>query len=205
MIPSNRTDFSNPGHLTWLCRACGFRVTGVDLFPERSFVGGAPGNPLDLCAGENIPVAKADLRAEPLPFPDASFDVVLFNETIEHLEGRPHGVLAEIRRVLRPGGRLFLTTPNVAGIRNRLRLLLGKNIYTDLATLRTVEPHKLHHREYVLGELTALAAGCGLRPVRAAHLHFGKERPADTLFRAATALQPSLRSNLYLEAERPEG
>ena len=53
-----------------------------------------------------------DLQA--LAHPDATFDTVISCETIEHLE-RPRAALAEIARVLRPGGRLLLTTPNYLG------------------------------------------------------------------------------------------
>jgi ubiquinone/menaquinone biosynthesis C-methylase UbiE len=46
-----------------------------------------------------------------LPFADASFDVVTSFETLEHLYERS-SFLAELRRVLRPGGILILSTPN---------------------------------------------------------------------------------------------
>src|SRR5918992_3445275 len=46
----------------------------------------------------------------PLPFPDSSFDLVLCAETIEHVRDL-QGLLSEVRRVLRPGGTLALTTP----------------------------------------------------------------------------------------------
>jgi SAM-dependent methyltransferase len=49
-----------------------------------------------------------------LPFPDASFDVVLSNHVIEHVGGEAEQLvhLAEARRVLRPGGTLYLAVPN---------------------------------------------------------------------------------------------
>jgi SAM-dependent methyltransferase len=53
--------------------------------------------------------------ALPLPFADGTFDAVFAGELIEHLVDPAQG-LSEFRRVLRPGGRLILTTPN------RLRL-----------------------------------------------------------------------------------
>jgi 2-polyprenyl-3-methyl-5-hydroxy-6-metoxy-1,4-benzoquinol methylase len=46
-----------------------------------------------------------------IPCPDASFDTVFSCETIEHVPD-PARSVRELARVLRPGGRLFLTTPN---------------------------------------------------------------------------------------------
>lgn len=52
------------------------------------------------------------LNGERLDFPDASFDVVVCLEVIEHV-GDPLALLAEIARVLRPGGHVLLTCPSV--------------------------------------------------------------------------------------------
>jgi SAM-dependent methyltransferase len=49
-----------------------------------------------------------------LPYPTATFDTVICCETVEHLP-RPLVALAEVARVLKPGGRLLLTTPNYLG------------------------------------------------------------------------------------------
>lgn len=46
-----------------------------------------------------------------LPFGTATFDLVVLVEVIEHVPDK-HRLISEIARVLRPGGRLFLTTPN---------------------------------------------------------------------------------------------
>ncbi len=45
-----------------------------------------------------------------MPFPDETFDLVLMAETIEHVVD-PESLLWEVRRVLRPGGELAVTTP----------------------------------------------------------------------------------------------
>ncbi len=66
-----------------------------------------------------------------MPFPDGSFDCVIFGEVIEHLVD-PDAALTEIARVLRPGGRLVLTTPNLAAWYNRILLLFGvQPIFTE--------------------------------------------------------------------------
>jgi 2-polyprenyl-3-methyl-5-hydroxy-6-metoxy-1,4-benzoquinol methylase len=68
-----------------------------------------------------------DLRIVPSedtwPLPDASFDVVWAGETIEHVADTP-GWLAEVRRLLRPGGSLLLSTP-AHGLLARLWLALS--------------------------------------------------------------------------------
>jgi ubiquinone/menaquinone biosynthesis C-methylase UbiE len=45
-----------------------------------------------------------------IPMPDSTFDTALMSEVLEHLE-RPHDALSEAFRLLRPGGKLILTTP----------------------------------------------------------------------------------------------
>jgi len=57
-------------------------------------------------------VSKIDVMAsaDALPFDDASFDCVICTEVLEHCPD-PRSALAEVSRVLRPSGRVFLTTP----------------------------------------------------------------------------------------------
>jgi 2-polyprenyl-3-methyl-5-hydroxy-6-metoxy-1,4-benzoquinol methylase len=60
-----------------------------------------------------------------LPFADNSFDVVLLSEVIEHVAS-PEFTLRECRRVLRGGGAVALTTPNLWDVRRAYYPLLGK-------------------------------------------------------------------------------
>lgn len=50
------------------------------------------------------------LSATALPFRDATFDVILLSEVLEHVD-EPGQAISEIARVLKPGGRLLLTVP----------------------------------------------------------------------------------------------
>lgn len=69
-----------------------------------------------------IPFRRLDLE-EPLPFDAESFDVVLAVEVVEHL-GRPYEFLRECFRILKAGGTLILSTPNVLHLGSRVRFLL---------------------------------------------------------------------------------
>lgn len=69
-------------------------------------------------------VKIGDLNENKLPFPDDLFDLVTNLEVIEHLYN-PDNLIAEIHRVLRPGGTMVLSTPNLASWVNRILLLFG--------------------------------------------------------------------------------
>jgi SAM-dependent methyltransferase len=67
-----------------------------------------------------VPIEKVNIDRSPLPYADAQFDVVTCSEVIEHLENF-RALLREAHRVLKPGGVLVLTTPNVLNAYSRLR------------------------------------------------------------------------------------
>lgn len=71
----------------------------------------------------------ADLD-EPLPFEDASFDVVVAGELLEHLRD-PGRLVREVLRVLRPGGTFVASVPNAYRLKNRLRFMLGRKPEDD--------------------------------------------------------------------------
>lgn len=62
-----------------------------------------------------------------LPYPSASFDLVIMIEVIEHVMQKEE-LLKELCRVLRPGGHLFLTTPNPESFALKLELFLWANL-----------------------------------------------------------------------------
>src|SRR4029077_3692044 len=61
------------------------------------------------------PVIAMDIESERFPFDDESISDVVFTEVLEHLFRNPAWTLFQINRILKPGGRLFLTTPNACG------------------------------------------------------------------------------------------
>jgi SAM-dependent methyltransferase len=85
-----------------------------------------------------IETVVADVE-EPLPFAEASFDVVVAGELFEHLRF-PRDVVDEIRRVLRPGGLLAGSVPNAFNVQNRLRFLRGLHPERDRTHLHMFRP-----------------------------------------------------------------
>lgn len=86
-------------------------VVGLDLPAEDDArLGFSPQSLEQFSAGKRVAVYG---RGEDIPFPDESFDVVLMIEVIEHVEGDAQ-TIREVARVLKPGGRLIVTTPNGA-------------------------------------------------------------------------------------------
>lgn len=94
-----------------------------------------------------------------LPFPDASFERALCLDVLEHLayEEQPRA-LAEIFRVLRPGGELLVSVPNLAHLQSRIQFLLRGRL------IRTASEYK-HPGDRPAGEYLQLARAAGFRLV----------------------------------------
>ncbi len=106
----------------------------------------------------DFPYWNVNLEKDRVPVEDARYDLVLFCEILEHMTHDPLACLVEIRRLLKPGGRLILTTPNVARLENVARLALGENLYDPYSGYG---PYGRHNREYTQRELHALLVHAG--------------------------------------------
>jgi SAM-dependent methyltransferase len=97
----------------FLARDRGCRVVGLELsdFGCRHMMDAL-----------GVPAVRADV-VRPLPFKDASFDVVFWGDNVEHLLD-PMSTLLEIKRVTRPGGRIVITCPNAGALHYRWRYLV---------------------------------------------------------------------------------
>lgn len=167
--------------------ALGFEAIGVDIVPDPFVVGKR------IAEYNRIPfdVAGADARA--LPFADARFDHVTLVETFEHIfaEDRPRAV-AECFRVLRPGGRIVLSTPNHASLVERAKRVLVRHswiraklpsmCYPDLGTTRDDYHPYRYHRPLPDHEIVALLRGAGFRVDRVAHFLFMLKNTPNALY-----------------------
>lgn len=141
---------STPPVLTKALAGLGYQIEGIDIAPDR-FAG--------TIERLGLSIHRCDLEREPLPFAEASFDGIICNEIFEHLRGDLIAIFEEILRIMKPGGRLILTTPNVRSVEGFLRFLLagrsiscGGGIYDEYNKLRTLG-HMGHVREYTAKEV----------------------------------------------------
>ncbi len=92
---------------------------------------------------EEAAFTLADMN-EPLPFDDGDFDAVVSIEGIEHIR-RPFDFVNECARILKPGGLLILTTPNISALRSRWRWLLTGFHHKGAWPLVENDPLPRHH------------------------------------------------------------
>ncbi|GAA0419340.1 hypothetical protein Acor_29060 [Acrocarpospora corrugata] len=107
------------------CGDGGITRMAVDAAPGHRVIGmDWAAAPLRTASGKGLTVVRGGAAHPGLPVASGRVDVVIFSEVIEHLVD-PDAAIVELRRVLRPGGHLLLSTPNLAAWFNRGMLLLG--------------------------------------------------------------------------------
>ncbi|MDO8594550.1 MAG: class I SAM-dependent methyltransferase [bacterium] len=102
------------GYWSEILRKAGYKVTSIDQ--ERTYPNVDSGSRYEQ-------MQPVDIN-KPLPFPDGSFDLIWCTEVIEHLD-RHTLAISEMRRVLKPKGRMIITTPNSFFWLHYLLLLFG--------------------------------------------------------------------------------
>ena len=107
-----------------------------------------------------VPGYFVDLETMPIPAEDETFDIVLCCEVLEHMDVDPMFMLEQINRVLKPGGRLVLTTPNITSSRGLWKMLRGIEPYFFMQYHKDGSPYR-HNYEYSHGGLTALLKAAG--------------------------------------------
>lgn len=93
----------------------GFEVSACDLFPEHFYF-------------DEIECKKVDVTQK-FPYDDNSFDAAIAIEVSEHIND--HEVFfKEISRILKPGAKLYITTPNILSLKSRIRFLFSGFFYS---------------------------------------------------------------------------
>ena len=140
---------SVPGQLTSFLASKGFDIDVVDIEPERIS---------EIFKKYGIVAHKVDIEREKLPLEDNSYDIIMFNEVFEHLHINPLRILDEIYRVLKKGGILLMSVPNINPLM-RWEFLFGKdyndNLKAEFAKVDSIG-HMGHFRLYSKSEIDSL-------------------------------------------------
>jgi len=129
-------------------------------YPESGFVD--DGLKVEGAPPADVRKSVFDVERDEFPHADESFDVVLCLEVLEHLSIDPMAMMAEINRVLKPGGTLVLTTPNAVRYSNVVNVLLGEQPY-GWAPYNGFDGNR-HNREYTPAEVDRLFRAAGMTP-----------------------------------------
>jgi SAM-dependent methyltransferase len=164
-----------------------YEVQAVDVKPERF---------AKTITDLGLDVLRCDVETEAVPFATGTFDAILFNELFEHLRINPVFTLREAHRVLRPGGSLLLSTPNLRSFRGMKNLLLhnqghtaAEDIYRQYEKLETLG-HMGHVREYTTREVADFLTRIGFRVDRVVFRGGHGRGPVGLLERLAPAWRP---------------
>lgn len=174
------------GYISLLFAGMGYTVIGTDAceLDERQ----------QLLEKAGIEFFFSNLNEED-PFgsiEDASFDVVVMGEVIEHVLNHPLGLLCEVRRVLRTGGLLVMTTPNPATLMNVGRLftdrwtLWGTREFMELPKIQgnqIISKGDIHYREYRTPEVVHLLTSAGFEIEKIRYMGMGTSKDQPTVKR----------------------
>lgn len=120
------------------------------------------------CRLAGVRLKACNLDDALLPFDDESFDVVIFTEVLEHIFAPPSDVLREVKRIMRPHGKLILGVPNIARLSERIKLLLGRSPLpeADHQMNKDWQHGHGHLHEYTRSEILSICRAVNLRPTK---------------------------------------
>ena len=106
---------------------------------------------------KGIPVHECDLHFDAIPFPDNYFDLIIAAEIVEHLLVDPKVVFSKLYSVLKPHGRIIVTTPNFSSLSNIQLMIRGLNptdpFPDDMPRQHQFTDPRVHPREYTVKEI----------------------------------------------------
>lgn len=98
------------------------------LFDSQAVIADVSDKYMDSVRRQGCDFRVCDLLHDDLPDRN-HFDLVILCEVVEHLPVPPYQILSKIRKWMKPGGLLFITTPNLYRLRNVARLALGVRVF----------------------------------------------------------------------------
>ena len=163
-------------------RSLGYEVTAADI-PEFMTISVHA----ERFARHGITIQGVRLEEYVLPFEDETFDVIIMCEVLEHLNFNPLPLLKEINRIGSPGSIFYLSLPNAAQIRNRVKALRGGMIGINIQEFFTqLDPSSSeivngHWREYTGPEIRQILERLGYRMQKQYYFSLGETLPSNSI------------------------
>lgn len=176
---------SVPCHLTYCLDDVSDHVVGVDLMAWRS---------ADFIRENRLDLVVSDIERVELPFPNNTFSFCLLCEVIEHLRINPIHALREIQRVLKPDGRLLITTPNLYAIGRLKSFLRGEGFESPYEQFHKLYEHGHvgHIRVYARSEILELLTETEFDVIDSMYMNFGYDFPGPVRGRVVNGLRSLL-------------
>jgi glycosyltransferase involved in cell wall biosynthesis len=133
------------GYLSSEMAKLGCSVTGIEQDPDMAEIARQHCRELIVCDVEKLDFAEL-----------GQYDAIVFGDVLEHLRN-PREILQRVHKLLKPGGKVLMSLPNVANIWVRLNLLFGRFNYSRVGIL-----DETHLRFFTLQTMKQLAAESGL-------------------------------------------
>jgi len=195
-LPQELLDIGG-GQLALLCSA---------LWGDRTHAADIGGPHLEYLESQGVKATRWNLCNEGAPHKE-KFDFVFFSEVIEHLPIPGHLVLEKIKTLLKPGGLLICSTPNLYRLRNVVYMAIGKQIFDHF---RMPTNQGLGHvLEYSHDHLIWQLKTAGFSNVKVDFVQM-PHKPHDPVFRVMYLLGSPLfrisrlRDNLVATATKPD-
>lgn len=195
----------------------GLRLHGAGLRATSTFVSQMERDCNASILEVNLDPTNPDLLSRnfpsTIPMSENTVDYIHAGEIIEHLIN-PSWMLQESYRLLKSGGSIIITTPNITRIGNVFKLLIGRSNYDRCSPIGSQDPHdewRRHFHEYELKELATLMSEHGFRVTHSAHYNSRntemvvkswKQRVID-LAKVPFYCVPHLKCSLFLVATKP--
>lgn len=131
---------SGPGFVPRYFHKIGHKVISVDYPVTGGF------DALKALMDLGIQGHYVHVGVEALPVPDNSVDVVFVGNVIEHLPNSPRQFMADLKRVMKPGGYMVMDTKNALDLKTRLKVLFGISNWAPLLSFYHMDFNPHHHK-----------------------------------------------------------
>lgn len=122
---------------------------------------------LKIAKKRGLKVKFVDIENSKLPYPPNSFDIIILADVIEHVFDTDF-LISNCHAVLKPKGKIIITTPNLASLARRVMLLLGISPYIEYSLFLDCNglPPVGHIRYFTISTLKKLLLANGFRIVK---------------------------------------